>query len=133
MYSVKGVFAPGGTIMTRYIAAWLLLGLTAALPFAARAADDPPADTAATVSADAKVVGAAVKHSAKAVAKSAKEGAQKAADAAKGVAHDVSTAAKHTAREVAAAAKRGAKKTKAAVTPASTAHNHAGYSDKTAV
>ncbi len=103
--------------MTRYIAAYLLLGVTVIVPFAAGAADDPPANTAATVSADAKVVATAVKHSAKAVAKSAKEGAQHAADAAKGVAHDVSEAAKQSAQKVAAAAKRGTQKARAAVTP----------------
>ncbi len=103
--------------MIRTIAEYTLLGLMLAPAFAVCAADDPPADAASTVAADAKAVGTAVKRDAKAVANAAKESAQQVAEAAKGVAHGVATAGKQGAQEVAAAAKRGAKKTKAAVTP----------------
>ena len=89
-------------VMTRYIAGFVVLGLTAVLPFAAQAAEDPPADAAATVSADAKAVGAAVKRDAKAVAKAAKDGAHQVAGAAKEVAHSVAAASKEGAQKVAA-------------------------------
>jgi len=92
--------------MTRYFRGFVALGLALAPTLVLRAADDPPADVAATVSADAKVV-----------AKAAKEGAQQVAVAAKEVAHEVAVASKQGAREVADAAKRGAEKTKAAIKP----------------
>jgi hypothetical protein len=90
------------------------LGL-AMVPVHAAHADDPPADVAATVSADAKAVGTAVKRDAKVVAEAAKEGAKQVAVAAKEVAHEVAVTTKQGAEQVAAAAKRGAKKTKAAI------------------
>jgi hypothetical protein len=90
-------------------------GLSAAPVFDAHAADDPPADVATTVKADAKAVGTAVKRDAKVVADAAKEGAQQVAAAAKEVAHHVAVATKQGAHEVAAAAKQGARKAKAAV------------------
>src|SRR5450631_1643279 len=81
------------------------------------AADDPPANVSATVSADAKSFGEAVKRDAKIVAKAAKDGAHQVAVGAKEVAHEVAGATKHGAEQVSAAAKRGAEKTKAAVKP----------------
>ena len=98
--------------------------LAVAPAFAAWAADDPPADASATVSADTKAVGAAVKRDARAVAKAAKDAAHQVAGAAKEVAHEVAAASKEGAKKVAAAsresaknvsdaAKHGAEKTKA--------------------
>ncbi len=90
-------------------------GLCAVPVACAHAADDPPANAAATVKTDAKAIGTAVKRDAKIVADAAKEGAQKAAAAAKDVAHHVAVATKQGAHEVAAAAKQGAAKVKTAV------------------
>jgi phage terminase large subunit-like protein len=104
---------------TRYVFG-VMLSLASAPVSIVHAADDPPADATATVSADAKTVGAAIQRDAKVVAHAAKEGAQKVAVAAKGVADTVAVATKHGAQEVAAAAKRGAEKTKAVVKPVKT-------------
>jgi hypothetical protein len=103
-------FAPRG--MARDFVA---LGLCLAFMTGAHAADDPPADAAATVTADAKAVGTAAKRDAKVVAHAARDGAQQVAVAAKGVAHDVAVATQQAAQEVAAAAKQSAEKAKAAV------------------
>ena len=109
--------------MSRHIFGWVApsLGFALGLGFASgsivRGADDPPADAAAKVTADAKAVGTAVKHDAKVVAEAAKEGAQEVAVAAKEAAHDVAVATKQGAQEVAAAAKQSAQKAKAAVKP----------------
>ena len=99
--------------MTRYRSGLIVLGLAAAPLLAAQLADDPPADASATVSADAKAIGTAVKRDAKAVAQAAKHGAQHVAAAAKGAAHQVAVKTKNGAQQVAAAAKRGAAKAKA--------------------
>jgi len=109
--------------MARYLRVFIALGVVAfgggpALIPAAHAADDPPADVTATVTADAKAVGAAVKRDAKVVADAAKEAAQQVAVAAKGV-----------AKEVAAAAKQSAKKAKAAVKPDKTGDKPTGNQD----
>jgi hypothetical protein len=71
---------------------------------AASAPDNPHADVSATLSADAKAVGRAVRRDATIVAHAAKDGAQ-----------HVATAAKEFGHEVAAAAKRGSEKTKRAM------------------
>jgi hypothetical protein len=105
MFSIRDLFG------------WAALGLGLASMNIVHGADDPPADAAAKVTADAKAVGTAVKHDAKVVAEAAKEGAQQVAVAAKEVAHDVAVASKQGAQEVAAAAKQSAEKTKAAVKP----------------
>ena len=94
---------------------FVAFGLSLAFMTGAHAADDPPADAAATVKADAKAVGTAVKRDAKVVADAAKEGAQQVAVAAKQVAHDVAVATRQGAQEAAAAAKQSAEKAKAAV------------------
>jgi hypothetical protein len=80
----------------------------------ARAADDPPSDVGAKVSADAKAAAAAVKHGAHVVATKAKEGAKQVAESSKEIAHHVAAASKQGAHNVAAAAKKGAEKTRAA-------------------
>jgi hypothetical protein len=71
---------------------------------AASAPDDPHADVSATLSADAKAFGRAVRRDAIIVAHAAKDGA-----------HHVAAGAKEFGHEVAAAAKRGTEKTKTAM------------------
>ena len=98
-----------GIAATLFVAACL-----AACPIVAQAADDPPSDVGAKVSADAKAAAAAVKHGAHVVATKAKEGAKQVAASSKDLAHHVAAASKQGAHEVADAAKRGAAKTRAA-------------------
>jgi hypothetical protein len=90
---------------SRHLFGWAALGLIFASVNTVHGADDPPADAAAKVTADAKAVGTAVKHDAKVVAEAAKEGAQQVAVAAKEVAHDVAVAAKQSAEKAKAAVK----------------------------
>jgi hypothetical protein len=105
--------SPGVKAMTRYRSGLFVLGLAAAPLLAAQPTDDPPTNASATVSADAKAIGTAVKRDAKAVAQAAKHGAQHVAAAAKETAHQVAVKTKKGAQQVAAAAKRGAAKAKA--------------------
>ncbi|HXC10386.1 MAG TPA: hypothetical protein VNV61_15740 [Steroidobacteraceae bacterium] len=99
----------------RGIAATLFVALCwAACPVVAQAADDPPSDVGAKVSAGAKSVAEAVKRDAKVVAQKAKEGAKQVAASSKEIAHHVAASSKQGAHEVAAAAKKGAEKTRAA-------------------
>lgn len=82
--------------------------------FAARAAEDPPANPDPTLASDeAKAVTKAVKQNVKIAVDATKEGAQQVADKARDVAHEVAVATKEGAQEVAATAKRGTEKTKA--------------------
>ena len=53
------------TTLSKYLGPCTLVGLAAAFMMAAQATDDPPADVAATVAADAKAVGTTVKRDAK--------------------------------------------------------------------
>jgi hypothetical protein len=93
----------------------LLVGLClAASADVVPAADDPPSDAGAKVSAGAKNVAEAVKRDAKVVAQKAKEGAKQVAASSKEIAHHVAASSKQGAHNVADAAKRGAAKTRAA-------------------
>src|SRR5271170_508209 len=93
-------------MLTRYMrgfAATLFVAVyLAAYPTLAQAADDPPSDVGAKVSAVAKNVAEAAKRDAKVVAQKAKEGAKQVAASSKEIAHHVAASSKQAAHNVAA-------------------------------